>query len=102
MVQLAGCGMKQDAILFIDVDDSACARYRYREPHFTVARAHGLACLTAAVAGHKHLQRLKDDSAEVFLLETLSEHSILELVGQLDGRYPVSYTHLTLPTICSV
>lgn len=89
MVQLAGCGMKQAAILFIDVDDSACARYRYREPHFTVARADGLACLTAAVAGHKHLQRLKDDSDEVFLLETLSEQSILELVGQLDGRYQV-------------
>lgn len=81
--------MKQDAILFIDVDDSACIRYRYREPHFAVARAQGLACLTAAVAGRKHLKRLEDDSDDVFLLDSLSEQTILELVGRLDGRYQI-------------
>lgn len=81
--------MTQDAILFIDVDDSPSVRYRYREPHFAVARAQGLACLTAGVAGRHHLQRLRDDSDEVFLLDALSEQSILDLVGRLDGRYQV-------------
>ncbi|WP_237266703.1 ATP-grasp domain-containing protein [Pseudomonas sp. ADAK22] len=81
--------MKQEAVLFIDVDDSASVRYNYREPHFAVARAQGLACLTAGVAGRHHLQRLRDDSDEVFLLEALSEQSILDLVGRLDGRYQI-------------
>ncbi len=81
--------MNQDAILFIDVDDSASVRYHYREPHFAVARARGLRCLTAGVAGRRHLQRLLDDSDEVFLLDALSELSILELVGELDGRYRI-------------
>lgn len=81
--------MKQAAILFIDVDDSVCARYNYREPHFAVARTRGLACLTAGVAGRKHIQRLRDDSDAVFLLESLSEQSILDLVGQLDGQYQI-------------
>ena len=89
MVQLAGCVMKQDAMLFIDVDDSACVRYSYREPHFAMARAQGLACLTAGVVGRKHLQRLRDDSDEVFLLDTLNEQAILELVGRLDERYQI-------------
>ncbi len=81
--------MKQDAILFIDVDDSASIRYSYREPHFVAARAKGLVCLTAGLAGRKHLQRLQDDSDEVFLLDTLSEPAILDLVGELDGRYQI-------------
>ncbi|MGR3890527.1 ATP-grasp domain-containing protein [Pseudomonas sp. 1152_12] len=81
--------MKQDAILFIDVDDSVSVRYSYREPHFAAARAQGLVCLTAGVAGRHHLQRLRDDSDEVFLLESLTEQSILDLVGRLDGRYQV-------------
>ncbi|TLG90507.1 ATP-grasp domain-containing protein [Pseudomonas edaphica] len=81
--------MKQDAILFIDIDDSASVRYCYREPHFAAARAQGLACLTAGVAGRKHLQRLRDDSDAVFLLDALNEQSILELVGRLDGQYQV-------------
>ncbi|MGX5795356.1 ATP-grasp domain-containing protein [Pseudomonas sp. E2-15] len=81
--------MKQDAILFIDVDDSVSVRYSYREPHFAVARAQGLVCLTAGVAGRHHLQRLRDDSDEVFLLESLTEQSILDLVGRLDGRYQI-------------
>ncbi|WP_248752723.1 ATP-grasp domain-containing protein [Pseudomonas sp. MWU15-20650] len=81
--------MKPEAILFIDVDDSAAVRYSYREPHFAAARANGLSCLTAGVAGRKHLQRLRDDSDEVFLLDTLSEDAILNVVGQLDGRYHV-------------
>ncbi|WP_236461279.1 MULTISPECIES: ATP-grasp domain-containing protein [Pseudomonas] len=81
--------MKQDAILFIDVDDSASVRYCYREPHFAVARAQGLACLTAGVAGREHLQRLRDDSDAVFLLDALNEQSILALVGRLDGQYQI-------------
>lgn len=81
--------MKQDAILFIDVDDSASIRYSYREPHFVAARTKGLVCLTAGLAGRKHLQRLQDDSDEVFLLDTLSEAAILDLVGELDGRYQI-------------
>ena len=81
--------MKQDAILFIDVDDSASVRYCYREPHFAVARAQGLACLTAGVAGREHLQRLRDDSDAVFLLDALDEQSILDLVGRLDGQYQI-------------
>lgn len=81
--------MKQDAILFIDVDDSASVRYCYREPHFAAARAQGLACLTAGVAGRKHLQRLRDDSDAVFLLDALNEQSILDLVGRLDGQYQI-------------
>ncbi|WP_244972970.1 ATP-grasp domain-containing protein [Pseudomonas edaphica] len=81
--------MKQDAILFIDVDDSASVRYCYREPHFAVARAQGLACLTAGVAGREHLQRLRDDSDAVFLLDALNEQSILDLVGRLDGQYQI-------------
>ncbi len=79
--------MKQDAILFIDVDDSPHVRYRYREPHFAAAREQDLVCLTAAVAGRHHLQRLWDDSDEVFLLESLSELALLGLVGQLEGEY---------------
>lgn len=81
--------MKQDAILFIDVDDSTSIRYSYREPHFVAARTKGLVCLTAGLAGRKHLQRLQDDSDEVFLLDTLSEAAILDLVGELDGRYQI-------------
>ncbi|MBD8095332.1 ATP-grasp domain-containing protein [Pseudomonas fluorescens] len=81
--------MKQDAILFIDVDDSASIRYSYREPHFVAARTKGLVCLTAGLAGRKHLQRLQDDSDEVFLLDTLSDAAILDLVGELDGRYQI-------------
>ena len=81
--------MNQDAILFIDIDDSASTRYRYREPHFAVAREQGLKCLTAGLLGRRHLQRLCDDSDQVFLLETLSETAILELIGELDGRYNV-------------
>ncbi|WP_057396852.1 ATP-grasp domain-containing protein [Pseudomonas fluorescens] len=81
--------MKQDAILFIDVDDSTSVRYSYREPHFSAAREQGLVCLTAGVLGRRHLQRLRDDSDEVFLLDTLSELSILDLVGQLDGQYNI-------------
>ncbi|WP_421535038.1 ATP-grasp domain-containing protein [Pseudomonas marginalis] len=81
--------MTQDAILFIDIDDSVSTCYRYREPHFSVARAQGMACLTAAVLGRHHLQRLRDDSDEVFLLGTLSETAILDLVGNLDGRYNI-------------
>jgi len=81
--------MKRDAILFIDVDDSASVRYCYREPHFAVARAQGLACLTAGVAGREHLQRLRDDSDAVFLLDALNEQSILDLVGRLDGQYQI-------------
>ena len=81
--------MDKEAILFIDVDDSESVRYTCREPHFAVARARGLVCLTAGVAGRKHLQRLRDDSDEVFLLDTLSEQGILDLVGRLDGQYHI-------------
>ncbi|VVQ10086.1 D-alanine--D-alanine ligase [Pseudomonas fluorescens] len=81
--------MKKDAILYIDIDDNFFARYRYREPHFAAARAQGLVCLTAGVAGRKHLQRLLDDSDDVFLLDTLSELAIMNLVGQLDGQYQI-------------
>lgn len=81
--------MKQDAILFIDVDDSPSIRYSYREPHFAVARSRGLACLIAGVSGRNHLQRLLHDSDEVFLLEALSENAILDLVRELDGQYNV-------------
>ncbi|MGZ0714883.1 ATP-grasp domain-containing protein [Pseudomonas palleroniana] len=45
--------------------------------------------MTAGVAGRKHLQRLRDNSDDVFLLDTLSEHAILALVGQLDGQYEI-------------
>ncbi|MGC5701705.1 ATP-grasp domain-containing protein [Pseudomonas sp. NFXW11] len=81
--------MKQDAILFIDVDDSPSVRYSYREPHFAAARSRGLACLIAGLSGRNHLDRLRRDSDEVFLLEALSEQSILELVQELDGQYQV-------------
>ncbi|MDQ0739557.1 acetyl-CoA carboxylase biotin carboxylase subunit family protein [Pseudomonas sp. W4I3] len=81
--------MKQDAILFIDVDDSSSVRYNYREPHFAVARAQGLVCLTAGIAGRRHVQRLRDDSDGVFLLAALSEEAILEVVGQLDEHYQI-------------
>ncbi|MCW2271513.1 ATP-grasp domain-containing protein [Pseudomonas sp. JUb96] len=79
--------MKQDAILFIDVDDSRHVRYHYREPHFAAAREQGLLCLTAGVAGRHHLQRLRDDSDAVFLLDSLNEHAILDLVAQLEEQY---------------
>ncbi|AZF25963.1 acetyl-CoA carboxylase biotin carboxylase subunit family protein [Pseudomonas sp. R2-60-08W] len=81
--------MKQDAILFIDVDDSTAVRYNYREPHFAVARAQGLVCLTAGVAGRRHIQRLEEDSDAVFLLNALNEQAILDLVGQLDEQYQI-------------
>ncbi|WP_300630449.1 ATP-grasp domain-containing protein [Pseudomonas sp.] len=81
--------MKQDAILFIDVDDGTSVRYNYREPHFAAARAQGLACLTAGVTGRRHVQRLRDDSDAVFLLDSLSEQAILDLVGRLDEQYQV-------------
>ncbi|WP_439862704.1 ATP-grasp domain-containing protein [Pseudomonas antarctica] len=81
--------MTHDAILFIDVDDSRSVRYLYREPHFAAARAQGLACLTAGIRGRKHLQRLQDSSDELFLLDALSEQSIVDLVGELDGRYHI-------------
>jgi biotin carboxylase len=81
--------MKQDAILFIDIDDCASVRYRYREPHFAVARTRGLVCLTAAVSGRKQLERLQGNSYEVYMLDTLSEQSILNLINTLDVQYNV-------------
>eukprot|EP00961_Rhodomonas_salina_P234193 3165101-Rhodomonas_salina.1 len=35
-------------------------------------------------------------------LPSLQILSIVEVIALADGRVPVSYTHLTLPTICSV
>ncbi|WP_207848117.1 MULTISPECIES: ATP-grasp domain-containing protein [unclassified Pseudomonas] len=81
--------MKQDAILFIDIDESPSARYSYREPHFAQARSRGLACLIAAVSGRDYLERLEQDSDELFLLEALREEAILDLVKELEGRYSV-------------
>ncbi|QBF25665.1 ATP-grasp domain-containing protein [Pseudomonas tructae] len=81
--------MKQDAILFIDIDDGPSIRYQYRDPHFAAARALGLTCLTAGVSGRDHLQRLEYQGGEYFLLADLSEAAIVNLVGSLGDRYTV-------------
>ncbi|MGM3189564.1 ATP-grasp domain-containing protein [Dickeya dadantii subsp. dieffenbachiae] len=81
--------MKPEAILFIDVNDTAVPVYTYREPHFAAARRRGLTCLTAAWSGHRQRQRLEADSDEVFWLPALSAASLDALLRQLAERYQV-------------
>lgn len=81
--------MKQDAILFVDVDDSPDGRYRYADPHFAAARARGLACLTAALSVHGRLPRLYETSDNVYFLDTLSETDLLDLLERLGGQYTI-------------
>ena len=68
--------------------------------------------LMSGAAVHKALQDLGVDvvaiDAQDDLLQTLPSHNLdrvfiaLHGPGGEDGTLPVSYTHLTLPTICSV
>ncbi|WP_038906158.1 ATP-grasp domain-containing protein [Dickeya zeae] len=81
--------MKPEAILFVDVNDTAVPVYTYREPHFAAARRRGLLCLTAAWTGHRQRQRLEADSDDVFWLPTLSVASLDALLQQLAERYQV-------------
>lgn len=79
--------MKQNAIVFVDVDDSEYTCYRYREPHFLAARKRGLACLTVAKKGRRHLARLYADSDHLFLVERLDEETLLNVVEKVSKEY---------------
>jgi len=47
--------------------------------------------------GYDEIVALKD-----IRFESHCEHHIAPIIGKVHVAYPVSYTHLTLPTICSV
>ncbi|MEQ1969511.1 ATP-grasp domain-containing protein [Xenorhabdus nematophila] len=79
--------MKPNAILFVDIDDAKIPRYRYREAHFAAAKKMGIHCLTAALKGRQHTERLFVDSDEVFYLESLTQNDLQELVMALQQRY---------------
>ncbi|WP_340616267.1 ATP-grasp domain-containing protein [Xenorhabdus entomophaga] len=79
--------MKQNAILFVDIDDAKIPRYRYRETHFAAAKKMGMACLTAALQGRQHTERLYIDSDDVFYLESLTQEALQALVTTLQQTY---------------
>ena len=79
--------MKQTAIVFVDVDDSAIAAYTYREPHFAVARQMGMACLVVALHERQYKQRLHQDSDAVFYIDELSVTALLAVLPQIGEQY---------------
>lgn len=81
--------MEKQAVLFIDVDETEQGRYYYREPHFAAARKRDFYCLTAARKGRSYLERLYSDSDQVFLLDEITEDTIVELVTHLNRDYKI-------------
>ncbi|WP_338803693.1 2OG-Fe dioxygenase family protein [Xenorhabdus griffiniae] len=79
--------MKPNAILFVDIDDAQIPRYKYREAHFTAAKKMGMSCLTAALKGRQHTERLYIDSDDVFYLESLTQDVLQDLVAILQQTY---------------
>ncbi|CDM88322.1 ATP-grasp domain-containing protein [Xenorhabdus bovienii] len=79
--------MKPNAILFVDIDDAEITRYTYREPHFAAAKEMGLLCLTAALQGRQHTERLFADSDEVFYVESMTLDALRDLVSTLLDTY---------------
>lgn len=81
--------MEKQAVLFIDVDETEQKRYYYREPHFAAARQRGFFCLTAARKGRSYLERLYSDSDQVFLLDEITEDTLIALVNDINQDYNV-------------
>jgi carbamoylphosphate synthase large subunit len=81
--------MRQAAIIFVDIDDSAITLYTYREPHFAVARQMGMACLTVALASRQHKERLHQNSDDVFYIGDLSVAALLAVLPQISEKYYV-------------
>ena len=80
---------------------------RARAAHYAIT--HGWA--TLAIDAPDHGSRISREEAERKVKETkarvngdksVPSMSVTEKIEFLDGLAPVSYTHLTLPTICSV
>jgi biotin carboxylase len=79
--------MKQNAILFIDVDDGEVANYNYREMHFSAAKELGFACLTVVLKNYKHLERVKRDSDKIFFIDKIVVKDILNLIPDIKQTY---------------
>jgi biotin carboxylase len=81
--------IKPEAILYVDVDETADTRYHYREPHFSAARKRGLLCLTAGLVGRQHIERIQEDSDALFWVEQLDEPALLRLLNELEADYAI-------------
>ncbi|CDL83287.1 ATP-grasp domain-containing protein [Xenorhabdus szentirmaii] len=79
--------MKPNSILFVDIDDAKIPHYNYREAHFIAAKQMGINCLTAALRGRQHTERLFTDSDAVFYLESLTQEALQELIITLQQKY---------------
>ena len=84
------------AIIFVDIDDDEIPRYTYKEPHFDAARKMGLLCITAAINGRAHKNRLYNNSDLVVWFDQLEVVSLLNLIHNLQSQYQIcaifSYT----------
>ncbi|KWZ31648.1 ATP-grasp domain-containing protein [Burkholderia anthina] len=82
--------MRQDAVLFVQIEGSLLSLTSYRDYHFEVARKMGLACLTAVVRRHVptdgDARAARDDT---WWLDSLSVESLLRLLEYLDAHYDV-------------
>ncbi|WP_319926710.1 hypothetical protein [Xenorhabdus littoralis] len=79
--------MKPNAILFVDIDDAKIPHYNYREAHFIAAKQMGMNCLTVALRGRQHTERLLADSDAVFYLESLTQEALQEFLITLQQEY---------------
>lgn len=82
--------MRQDAVLFVQIEGSLLSLTSYRDYHFEVARKMGLACLTAVV--RRHVPTDGDAGAardDTWWLDSLSVESLLRLLEHLDAHYEV-------------
>lgn len=86
----------KNAIIFVDIDDDEIPRYTYKEPHFDAARKMGLVCITAAINGRTHKDRLYNNSDLVVWFDQLEEVSLFNLICKLQSQYKIcaifSYT----------
>ena len=54
------------------------------------------------IAFIESLDDLSREEKDRLLYELAQIDDLSEIIDYIDNLYPVSYTHLTLPTICSV
>ncbi|HDR9057787.1 TPA: ATP-grasp domain-containing protein [Burkholderia vietnamiensis] len=82
--------MRQDAVLFVQIEGSLLSLTSYRDYHFEVAREMGLACLTAVVRRHEPTDGDAGAGREdTWWLDSLSVEALLRLLERLDAHYDV-------------